>query len=155
MFPNQITSPVTIWVPWTNKETGEQTAVRCVLNGCFWNDDSIAVTKKTGIQVVDTANIFVPHNADVTGLEYLNPKDWDNLNFEDIDKYWTVDPRQLPLIAKYEHAHAFDWAVPNSPNRLTVQESSFMLANSEIRRVTDVNRNLFGSKNMWYIQIKT
>jgi len=154
MFPNQIVSPITIWPQWNDPLTGNQIAIRCVLSGCFWNDDSISVFQRTGVQTANSVTLFIPYAKEITGRQYISPDEWNKLAIDQLDKYWTVNPRQLPLMVKGISEHKFEWAAPTAANRIAIQESNFMLANPNVRRGRDVNENLFGSMDMWHIQIR-
>lgn len=154
MFPNQIASPITIYPTFTDKLTGNQINIRCILQNCFWNDDSISVFQRTGVQTANSVTLFIPYAESVTGRQYISPDEWNNLAIDQLDKYWTINPKQLPLMVKGESDFEFVWAAPNAANRISVQENNLMTANPNVRRARDVNENLFGSAEMWHIQIR-
>lgn len=154
-FPPEVIRPVTIYPTFTDKSTGNQINIRCTLKGCFWNDDSIAVFQRTGIQTANSVTLFVPYAKESTGRQYVSPDEWNNLSFDELDKYWTVNPRQLPLMVQGDNPFdKFEWASPTAANRITVQEDNFIRANPNVRRAKDVNEELFGSQDMWHIQIR-
>lgn len=154
MFPKDVISPVTIYPLYTDPLTGNQIAVRCVLEGCFWNDDSITVFQKTGQQTTNNVTLFLPMDKNITGREYISPEDWNKLPKSDLDKYWTVNPRQLPLMVKGDNTHEFDWASPSAPNRIAIQENNFLSSNPNVRRARDINEQDFGSPKMRHIVIR-
>lgn len=153
-FPEEVISPVTIWPRYTDLLTGNQINIRVVLYGAFWNDDSIAVFQRTGQQTSNSVTLFIPYAKEVTSRAYVTPDEWNKLPIDQLDKHWTVDPKNLPLMIKGESAHEFDWAAPNAANRIAVQENNFLNANSNVRRARDVNEQLFGTLDMWHIEIR-
>lgn len=134
--------------------TNNQTAVRCVLDGCFWNEDSTTVFQKTGQQTSNSVTLYIPYSKEITGRQYITPDEWNKLDVSDLDKYWTIDPHQLPLMVKGENGFEFDWSVSTAVNRIATQEQALMTANPEIRRAVDINKQFFGSKNLWHIVVR-
>lgn len=159
MFPEDITSKITIYPRFTDKVTNNQIAIRCVLEGCFWNDNSVSVFGRTGQQIPNSAEIFIPYDEKVTGRKYVTPDEWNNLPYDEAKKnYWTIDltalQGQLPIIIKGDNPHEFEWTSSTAINRLTVQESDFMNSNRNARRIRDVNEQLFGTSDMQHILIR-
>ena len=155
MFPAAITGPVTIWPRYIYSD-GSETNIRCVLQGCFWNADSIAVYQRTGEQTKNSVTLFIPYAEEVTGLKYLAPEDWNALNAEETESgmFWTIDPKQLPLMINGVSGKEFERSAPTAENRLTVQENDFLNTNSAVRRAQDVNNNFYGSPEMWHALIR-
>lgn len=151
MFPKDITSAVTIYVAYTDVLTGNQTAIKVVLNGCFWNDDSISVFQKTGQQTTNNVTVFIPLDENITGRKYVSPEEWNKLSKTELDKHWTVNPRQLPLMIKGENDFEFKWG---TPQEFSQQESRFQQSNPNIRRARDINEQAFGSQDMRHIVLR-
>jgi len=123
-------------------------------NGCFWNDNSVAIFGKTGQQTPTSAEIYIPYDKEVTGREYITPDEWNKLDIEDLDKYWTINTKQLPLMVKGENKHEFEWASPTASNRIAVQETAFLNTNANVIRAKDVNVQDFGSLNLQHVLIR-
>lgn len=153
-FPQEVVGPVTIWPRYTDVSTGSQINIRAVLQGCFWNDDSIAVFQRTGQQTSNSVTLFIPYANEVTGRSYITPEKWYGLPVNELNQYWTVDPKNLPLMVKGASDFEFTWAAPTASNRIAVQENAFMSANANVRRAKDINEQIFGSPDMWHVEIR-
>ena len=155
MFPSDITCAVTLFPAYTDKQSGEQTNIRCVLQNCFWNEDSIAIFQRSGQATDNSVTLFIPHDPAVTGREYVTPEEWYNLAPGQLDNYWTVDPRRLPIMLRGESGFEFTWAMPDAKNRIAEQERLFQLEGPGTRlRVKDVDVQLFGSRDMRHIKLR-
>jgi len=153
-FPPEVTGPVTIFPRRTDNLTGNQTNVTAVLQGCFWDSDSISNFIRTGQQTINNATIFIPYSAEVTGRTYLTPEEWNALPNDAPDVYWTVDPKNLPILIAGINLHEFSWASPNASNRITIQENNFLNLNPTAKRIIEVNVQNFGPLDMWHIVLR-
>lgn len=159
-FPQEVTGPVTIYPQYTDLLTGNQIAVRCVLQNCFWNDDSIAVWQRTGQQTSNSVSLYIPYAEEVTGRKYVSPNEWNNLPIDRLDSHWAADPLQLPIMLKGVSEHEFFWAHPTNTaitpanDRLTMQINRFRTANNNVRTARDINVQAFGTRDMWHIEIR-
>lgn len=153
-FSPSIISPITIWPQYDDPLTGNQKAIRCVLQGCHWDEDSISVFQRFGAQTRFSVSLYIPYQAEITGRIYVTPQEWSNLAVNELDKYWTINPRQLPLMIKGDNPHEFVWAAPNAANRILVQENALLNANPDVRRAVDVNNQHYGSLSMWHTVVR-
>lgn len=158
-FPKEVSCEITLYVRYTDILTGNQINVRCVLRNCFYNSDSISVFKNTGQQAINNVTVYIPYRSEVTGRIYITPEEWNNLGNNELEKYWTADPRNLPIIVNGIQEHEFEWQSPNAPTgtlppRITIQETNFLVANPTARRIVDINPQLFGDLDMQHIVIR-
>ena len=154
VFPDEVTGAVTLWLRFVDSETGTHTNIRRVLQGCFWNDDSIAVFRRTGNQVKHSATIFIPYGKETSGFQYVRPEMWHGLSSEALAESWTADPLNMPIMLGGENSFEFEPADPKAPNRIAVQETRFFEGNPNVRRAADINTNFFGAPDMWHVQIR-
>jgi len=150
-FPNSITSDITIWVRYIDSLTNNNINVRCVLNKCFWNDDSISVFHKTGQQITNSVTLYIPLRKEITGKQFVTPEEWQAMPYDKLSDYWTFNIRQLPLMAKGDNSHEFTWGTAGA---VTTQENQFMTNNPSVRRATDFNLQNFGSVALQHIVIR-
>jgi hypothetical protein len=150
-FPDQITSTITIYPRFIDPLTNNHINVRCVLKGCFWNENSVSIFQKTGQQVANSVEIYIPYRQEISGLQYISPDEWLKKDFADIGKYWTVDPQRLPLVINEDFPFTFNW---NTSAQITRDEAALRASNRNIRQVTDVNAQLFGSINMQHVLLR-
>lgn len=150
-FPADITSDVTIWLRYVDNLTNNNINVRCVLHNCFWNDDSISTFHKNGTQVVNSATVFIPLRASVTGKTYVTPERWAELSYGDLDQYWTFNMQRLPLMVKGENYTEFNWGTAGF---VQTAENQLSANNPSVRRATDFNMQAFGSESMRHAVIR-
>lgn len=151
MFPIDIVTPITIYPTYTDKITGNQINIRCVLEGCFWNESSISIFTRTGQQTQKNVILYIPYDETITGKKYITPEEWNNSSYEDIkDNYWTINPNLLPIMLKGISEFEFDWS-----NRLRNDETTFLNNNPTAKRVSDVNVQTFGSDGMKHIVVRS
>lgn len=164
-FRPSVGEKVTIYPRFTDLLTGNETNIRIVLNGCFWNENSIAIFNKFGTTTGFNVTLMIPLDPKTTGRTYINPTAWKQLSYADAnEKYWTLDPLQatsLPIIVRGEHLHEFQFQSPTAatgaqPPRLSIQESNFLSAYpSAARRSKDINLKQFGRKKMHHMEVRT
>lgn len=150
-FPVATTSDITIWARYIDSLTNNNINVRCVLHKCFWNDDSISVFHKTGQQVTNSVTLYIPLRKEVTGKQFVKPEEWLITPYGDLEKYWTFNMRQLPLMVKGDNPHEFTWGTAGA---VTTQENQFLSNNPSVRRATDFNLQDFGSISMRHIVLR-
>lgn len=151
-FPPQITSTITIYPRWTDPVTGNVTNVRCVLKGCFWNEDSIGVFKNTGTQVQNSVTLFIPYRESVTGRKYVTPDEWNKAGKDDVEtKLWTVPTLPYPIVINEALDYEFGW---DTSAKITTKENQLTTSNRNARRSKDVNPQLFGSLEMRHILVR-
>ena len=154
-FPVEVEGPITIWPRFSDLLTGNQINIRVVLQGCFWNEDSIQVFQRTGQQTSNNVTLYIPYSKETTGRAYITPDEWNKLPLDQLELYWTADSKNLPLMIKGISEFEFQWAAPTASNRIAVQENNFMNANVGVRRARDINEQLFGTPDMWHVLIRS
>lgn len=153
-FPDEVSGPVTIYIRYTDILTGNQTNIRRVLQNSFWNPDSISIFRETGNQIVNNISLYIPYHAEVTGYTYITPEEWNNLPASGMEFFWTIDPKNLPIVISGSNEHEFEWAAPNATNRITIQDNNFLNLNPTAKRLADVNTQFYGSPDMWHIECR-
>lgn len=98
---------------------------RTVLQGVFWNAIKGAVTRKTGVQNVDSVQIIIPKSA---RAGYFSPKAWAAL--ADKTGAWTLQPGDTIVKG------ALDVEITKSPKELQAYD--------DVLTITSVDAKTFG-----------
>ena len=141
-FPAAITSDVTLWIRYIDGQSGDNINARCVLHGCFWDDDSSSIFYKTGQQVKNSVSLYIPLRKEVTGRRFVPAEEWAKMSYNELTECWTFNMRQLPLIVKGDNPFEF---VQGTAGAVATQENQFLAENPSVRRAKDFNLQDFGS----------
>ena len=127
MFPKQITSTVTLYIP------HEDSFARRVLHGCYYRDISEVVTGRTGEQVRYTMSVRIP----ITG--YVAPNEWAGQS-----NSWSLNPRNPPYVIKGE----CPWVFSSGEGSEVIE---FLKQYPDAKRADDIRVNDYGSQNMRHV----
>lgn len=152
-FPKEVTGKITIYVRYADPDTGLHMNYRCVLDGVFWNESNINVWQRTGVQVANSAIVYLPVLESVTGRQYVDLQTWNNATPQERkESIWTVDVGRRPLIIQGESLFEF---TSGTDSAVTRQENDLISANPLFRRIQDFNPQLFGPEDMQHLEIRT
>ena len=146
-----------MYVQHIDKVTQTETAVRCVLNGCFWDNDKANIMKQTGVETKFNAEIFIKNDKSITGREYVSPEEWAKLSIAETADKWTVTSSPLTVVVNDEMPHEFTpTAVGNKTvDRLAMQIEIYRKENPLTRlTVLAVDPQLFGASRMQHINVR-
>ena len=128
---------ITIYCRWVNPD-GRVKPMRRVLYNCSWEERSIATALQTGNVLNEPASIRI--FCDTSGKTYIPPHEWDALNENELDKYWTADlTREAhPLIVPLESTWETNF---DSEANITRAENDFLRSNPDATRISKRNDN--------------
>jgi len=115
-FPEEITTPITLYIFARDTTQNLVTSHRAVLQGVYWESDGGAVMRETGNQFPGNVKLNIPMPKEVTGRTFVEPQEWYRLPVDELENYWTLDRLQQAntLILRGINDHVFDWATPQA-----------------------------------------
>jgi hypothetical protein len=157
MYPPSITTTMTAYIFYRDILTANVICERAMLNGVFWNENTISVFNQTGQQVAGGVYISVPADKNTTGREYIEPDDWAQLAAGEIHDYWTVDMRNVQnmRLVKGECPFEFTWGTPQQLSQQMAQFDNPLTGFPNAKRPRDVNPQLYGTPMLHHVQIRT
>ena len=129
MFPESITTQITIYSYFKDFVTGLVTMKKSVLDGVFWNPNSISIFTATGQQTPTNVDVFIPDDANITGKTYMLPGEWYKLSLNEIDEFYTIDLGQANFTRLVKGEPEFEFAI-GTPQQLSQQLANFSNPNS-------------------------
>lgn len=169
LFPKEATTAITIFPRYTSLLTGNAKNITIHLHNCIHQADAAQITERTGLVIRSAVKILIPYLSMYTGRKYIPPAKWNMLSESELSRYWTLDPTQttaLPIIIRSESTHEFTWA---TPAQLNLQETAFLNANPDARRMTTLDANVPSDedvirredpktyermRNLWLIEVR-
>jgi hypothetical protein len=127
---------ITVYPRYFDKENNIYYAFRRVLKMCSWTDNTISTSIKTGniLKEPFTARVF----RDGDDLKYIPPHIWASMNINNLEKYWTVDLTQNPIIIPFENDYEF---TPDTEAKLTTEILKFERENQGAVRIKNIQDN--------------
>lgn len=160
---------VTCYTYKLNKDNGMEIMVRTVLPACHWEENSVSIANRTGVQLANNVSLVVMREMEGEYPVQLRQAQWEALPPVDIsylEQFYTfllagTGVAQNTLIYRGIIDHRFIWAHPTNTaitpanERLAAQYNTFRTTNPSARALKDVNFNWYSRRRLHHVEVRT
>lgn len=152
---------VTVYT-YVKNAAGLETMIRTVVPNCHWEENSVAVAIRTGVQIANNVNLVIMRERDNQYPKQLRPEQWLELPTDDpayLEQFYSFALQstfaQTNRVYRGILDHRFTWATTTAADRVAIQLNNFITKYPAARVIKDVNWNWYSRRNLHHVEVRT